>query len=491
MNNKSSLLKIYDPREELVSLLTYYSKQNTKGGSLFSFHNKKDIEGNNLMIKSVENIKKICPQLTSSLETKYSITEGTGHLFKRFENMSYETNLKGRLQKLKEEIEFYKKEKKEKFEMLNECNSEIDNIKLDIDIFNNVEKFKIKSLTDENFEELHIIPSHKKRSSIHRKTITEEEKNEQFMKFTLNSKYAQIRKIKCDLAKKSLQSTKVKVKELKADIEFIHNKITELTKAYDSVKDELLMHYHCLLKDGRDTRNEGLSWIIKEIFALGKKVILSYLPDFLDPKSVEFLFNYSKLSLELEETDKEINKLKKIYEPYLKKFHSKHKAISKKEIFQKTHLKNNYSYDFTTKIDSQKLLLGDNLKLFNQEQINSFFSDKRFVDNLEKFVLFTKLRKELLNKIQNMKKTESKRIFVEFMKNNYQRKFQVTKKTVLAALLGEDNLSPEINAQTRQAKKYFETIKNIELYKTGGDTKKSNMHLNMFKSIMKTKIVCK
>ena len=62
MNNKSSLLKIYDPREELVSLLTYYSKQNTKGGSLFSFHNKKDIEGNNLMIKSVENIKKICPQ---------------------------------------------------------------------------------------------------------------------------------------------------------------------------------------------------------------------------------------------------------------------------------------------------------------------------------------------------------------------------------------------------------------------------------------------
>ena len=107
MNNKSSLLKIYDPREELVSLLTYYSKQNTKGGSLFSFHNKKDIEGNNLMIKSVENIKKICPQLTSSLETKYSITEGTGHLFKRFENMSYETNLKGRLQKLKEEIEFY------------------------------------------------------------------------------------------------------------------------------------------------------------------------------------------------------------------------------------------------------------------------------------------------------------------------------------------------------------------------------------------------
>ena len=46
------------------------------------------------------------------------------------------------------------------------------------------------------------------------------------MKFTLNSKYAKIRKIKCDLAKKSLQSTKVKVKELKADIEFIHNKIT-------------------------------------------------------------------------------------------------------------------------------------------------------------------------------------------------------------------------------------------------------------------------
>lgn len=490
MNNKSSLPKLYDPREELVSLLTYYSKQNNKGGSVFSFHNKKDIEENNLMIKSVENIKKICPQLTSSLEIKYSITEGTEHLFKRFENMSYEAKLKGKLQKLKEDIEFYKKEKKEKIEMLNECNSEIDDIKLDIDIFNNIEKFKIKSLTKQNFIEPHLISSPKQRSSIQRRTIREEEKNEQFMKFTLKSKYAKIRKIKCDIATKSLQSTKVKVKELKTDIEYIHNKITELTNVYDSVKDELLKHYHCLLKDGKDTRSEGLSWIIKEIFSLGKKVILSYLPDFLDPKSVDFLFNYSQLSLEMEEIDKEINKLKTLYQPYLKNNHCRHKTISKKEIFQKTHIKNNYSYDSAIKIEPRKLLLGDNLKLCNQEQINAFFSDKRFVESLDKFILLTKLKKELMNKIQNLKKTESKRIFVEFMKNNYQRRYQVKKKIVLSALLGEDNLSPEINAQTKQAKKYFETLKNIELYKTGGDSKKSNMHLNKFNSIMKTKSVC-
>ena len=88
--------------------------------------------------------------------------------------------------------------------------------------------------------------------------------------------------------------------------------------------------------------------------------------------------------------------------------------------------------------------------------------------------------------MQNIKRNESKRIFTEFMKNNYQRRYQVTKKKVLSALLGEDSISPEMYSQTREAKKYFDTIKNIELYKTGAESKKSNVHLNnICKSFLK------
>jgi hypothetical protein len=58
-----------------------------------------------------------------------------------------------------------------------------------------------------------------------------------------------------------------------------------------NMKQVLLAHYHKLLKDGRDTRIEGIIWIIKEILLLGSNVILSHLPNFLDEKCIMYLFN--------------------------------------------------------------------------------------------------------------------------------------------------------------------------------------------------------
>ena len=52
------------------------------------------------------------------------------------------------------------------------------------------------------------------------------------------------------------------------------NKVNELLKNIHANKkrdiDELYFHYLNLLKEGIDTRNEGLSWIIKEIFKMDK-----------------------------------------------------------------------------------------------------------------------------------------------------------------------------------------------------------------------------
>ena len=75
-----------------------------------------------------------------------------------------------------------------------------------------------------------------------------------------------------------------------------------LTKLYE--------HYLNVLKEGSDTRNEGLSWIIREIFALDKKVMLSFMPKFLDKLCIKYIFNMTHLNIKITEVENEIKKTK-------------------------------------------------------------------------------------------------------------------------------------------------------------------------------------
>ena len=58
------------------------------------------------------------------------------------------------------------------------------------------------------------------------------------------------------------------------------------------------------------------------------------------------------------------------------------------------------------------------------------------------------------------------RIFKEFQKNNYKEKFQVDKKAVINALIGEDNLENELIRQERRERDFIYKMKKIQLYQT-------------------------
>ena len=96
---------------------------------------------------------------------------------------------------------------------------------------------------------------------------------------------------------------KQKEKEIEKDIiNTKENKNFFLTKLYE--------HYLNVLKEGSDTRNEGLSWIIREIFALDKKVMLSFMPKFLDKLCIKYIFNMTHLNIKITEVENEIKKTK-------------------------------------------------------------------------------------------------------------------------------------------------------------------------------------
>ena len=64
--------------------------------------------------------------------------------------------------------------------------------------------------------------------------------------------------------------------------------------------------YLKILKEGKDTRTEGLAWIIREIHNLGKEIIMSYLPDFIDEMGIRFIFKQAKIGIESHKLDEQI-----------------------------------------------------------------------------------------------------------------------------------------------------------------------------------------
>ena len=66
-------------------------------------------------------------------------------------------------------------------------------------------------------------------------------------------------------------------------------------------------HFLQLLKEGWDAREEGVSWIIKELWKLKEAVPISAFPNFLDDGAVQYLIEYAQKSLEYDE-------IKTIYE---------------------------------------------------------------------------------------------------------------------------------------------------------------------------------
>ena len=82
-----------------------------------------------------------------------------------------------------------------------------------------------------------------------------------------------------------------KKSQISLEIEQINSNLKKTKTEKDAVVEKLNIHYHKLLKDGRDTRQDGLRWVIRAIWSLRLIVMSSYLPVFLDEKSIAFLYD--------------------------------------------------------------------------------------------------------------------------------------------------------------------------------------------------------
>ena len=93
----------------------------------------------------------------------------------------------------------------------------------------------------------------------------------------------------------------------------LKNEINHIKKKIKGNKESGIKYYLNILKEGNDTRDEGLSWVIAEILNLGKKVLMSYMPQYLDEKCVLYLFLKAHIILKIKYIEKKINEFRELF----------------------------------------------------------------------------------------------------------------------------------------------------------------------------------
>ena len=458
----------------------------------------------------------------------------------------------------------------------------IENYKLDLEIINNF------NFSENNFRKIYLSQLKSNSNSIksdftnHSSSLNSS--NTDKIKSRELDLYIKREKAKLNnkklIAMEKLSKFNIKRDSILSKYNSCETELHDLKKELNKIKDKLILHYHKLLFEAKDTRSEGLSWIIRALWKLKTNVLLSYLPKFLDKKSIKFLFKYSDKLVEIEQIQKKIQEKK----DYLKNFGKQIERLSIKLLKDDMKENNNYnnndnekkeensdiiypkrkkrlkthrppsqlilknmrrkkilmtespikalerllsqspkksdknekektSSDFddetfkTSLYDTKKSLINinsnfdkmkpknnkiiqnlemmlenpnyldqltnhlsptNNLKIVDYENMNNYKIEDIYDSNLVK--IFNE-HKNLLIKLKEKKveaekfvKNELDRIGKCFYIEDYSGKYNTDLKTVVCALIGEDNSKLEVFRLQKEQKEYFRTIKNLRTF---------------------------
>ena len=509
-----------------------------------------------LLSTSIKQVQRFLPNINILLNTESNFNYNPS----RQEHMKFE-------EKIKKEISFYENEEKELRAKLNELesnllklNNKISDCKVGIQALKSVSVNNIKSplrraITKQLEEDFN-----KEENNLMLKYTPVKNGSRKF--FRMNSRQAGFNStdFTTRLNKKLLEEEKLnkeKQKNMESNIEIIssekeneHKKLIEIIEELKIVHsnkkiliDQLYKHYLSLLKEGKDSRKEGLAWIIMEIFYLNKKVLFSNFPKYMDNDCIHYLFKMANINIRIIQLESKVKNKKEYLNKNIKNYNI-NKSIMNYFYDDNDDNPNNYEYNkkqlsslismFSQKYNNtsnnnsnifqKERINNEGNLLFSEDNNNSFQSKEQFnfktskinanknnnnteksleyfykktkkkeykVNEMEK--LFEKINKSKINNSfkendtlksneyqtyfslsnelfylkqekEKLKLSEMDRIFKEFQKNNYKQRYQVEKKTVISALIGEDNLENELFRQAKREKEYMYKMNKIQLF---------------------------
>ena len=336
---------------------------------------------------------------------------------KNFENLTFERDLEKEIKNIKNEISIIKKEKEDNYKELNKIEKQIDNLNLDIMYLDNDFSKKEKRKIDSEF-------------------------------FVYEKKHK---------INENMISLKKMSEELKKKINDLENKILALRNNKNNIRNQLMEHYKELLYQGTETRQEGLSWIIRAIWNLKKDVPIEFFPNFLDLNSINYLFLVSK---KLIEVNNKINDL----EMYKKEFYNYIIQEDKKKVFatsisNKNSKRNNIKLKIKTNYENEHLMK----KIDNLSPINKINS-RLFSPKIQKLNLMKEEINNLNIEIKKLRIEEANRILKQFIENDYEKRYNVIIDVVLSALFGDINKENELNKYLRLKREFKNNLKKIRFF---------------------------
>jgi len=333
---------------------------------------------------------------------------------RNFEDLLFEKNLEKEIKNIKNEISIIKNEREDNYIKLNEITKKIDDLNSEILYLDNeVKKEKKKIEPVLIYEKKHKINENKRE------------------------------------LKKNAEELKLKINE-------INNKILSLRNNKKDIRDKLMEHYKELLYKGTETRQDGLSWIIRAIWNLKRDVPIEFFPTFLDLDSINYLFLISKKIIEV---NNKINDL----EIYKKEFYNYINQDEKKKVFATSltnrNVKKNIIKLKIKNFENEKIMKNiDNITPINKMH-SGLYSPK-----IEKINLMKEEINNLNIEIKQLKLDEANRIIKEFIENEYEKRYNVIIDIVLSALFGEINKENELNKYFRLKKEYINNIRKIRFF---------------------------
>lgn len=286
------------------------------------------------------------------------------------------------------------------------------------------------------------------------------------------------------------------------ELKDIENKIIYYKNKKKVITECLINHYHKLLLDGKDTRTEGLVWIIKAIYLLGYDVITSYMPDFLDENAVAYIFINAQLSMKVQENYDNISYLKE----ELKSLNKDYFELEK--IFKCFNVENNYDYfsnqynignKCKTIIDKGTIIHGDVKLRLPKELFGNFsYNTLKKNRNLSKnqsiiFALNNYTKRSQCNSRKSSSRSKIKKISLNHIKKNEKKlKFNTknistynkdNKISLKSKCLNSNNDLNSVDFQSLSSTRHaIYNSKNINSPEKEGIINKDNSIINNYKS---------
>ena len=491
---------MFDPYEEYVSKLEFYNPDlvKTKKQTLYNLNTSPEfpnlIKHSSSKFNNIKNSRNFIQEIAlkkNVFEKKSEEMECTKYENK-LENLNYENRLERERKDLVSKITKLKSLMNSLSQELSETISEIENINVELEFLKN---YKSYTLLDVNLrkkiDEDEKKQKEKKQSSANLNNTNSETNKESLkeieyekemnikmkMQIILNNKSKQVKSY-INKANENLNNLQNKKKNILLKLDACEKDLKDFKEKLLDLKNDLLVHYHKLLSEGKDTRKEGLCWIIKAIWNLKSNVVMSYLPKFLDEKSVIFLFLYASKLIEINNVNYKIEKLnEKMKQRWSKVNKQINISLTKLKINRNLKNKNNNknknkSYNNISNIKKKSNLIIENNSL--NESISDIEKKSKSRKNSIKIEINDNDEKLATNNNINNK---------EFNKTNKNNNFGDTFKTSLYNTLNDDSENKKsrknffLNNDKKHLKKHNTNLQN---YCTLGKSFKKSFLKNGF-----------